>query len=389
MIVPFQRASIGKDEIDAVVKVLNSGWITTGSVASAFEADFATFLNAGSAEGAGAVKCLAVNSNTSGMTLALEALGAGEGAVVVCPVYTFTSTPLSAVHLGAAVIFCDTEKNGYNMDLNMLEAILKRDKAGANKVRVIIPTHIAGLPMDMKRVKALAAKYSVRVIEDCAHSFPSLTKAGFAGTLGDIGVFSFYATKTITTGEGGMVAARDEALIARMRSMRLHGMDRAAYDRYTSERASWVYDIKAPGFKFNLPDILAALGVEQLKKANALRDKRRAIVARYNEAFSKIDAVTLPPDGEGNSYHLYLLRLKDAKRRDDVARSLQKLGLGISVHFIPMCNFTFWKEKYALSARDFPNAVAMYDATISLPLWPDMTSEMVDYVIDCVKQVAG
>lgn len=389
MIVPFQRASIGKAEIDAVTAVLNSGWITTGAVARRFESDFAAFLSEGAAKDLPSVQCLAVNSNTSGMVLALEALGVNKDAQVVSPVYTFTSTPLSAVHLGSKVIFCDTEKDGYNMDLNRLEEILKKDRAEKSLIRAIIPTHIAGVVMDMQRVKELSKRFGVKVIEDCAHSFPSLTKGGFAGTLGDIGVFSFYATKTITTGEGGMVASRDKALIARMSSMRLHGMDRAAYERYTDSRASWVYDIKAAGFKFNLPDILAAIGVEQLKRAKELRLKRQAIVFRYNVAFSKLDKVITPSDCEGNSYHLYLLRVKDVTKRDGVAKALQELGLGISVHFIPMCNFTFWQKECGLSAKDFPNAVALYNSTISLPLWPDMTGEMVDYVIDCVTKVCS
>ena len=248
----------------------------------------------------------------------------------------------------------------------------------------------------MQKITALAKKYStpenkIYVIEDAAHSFPSPTKNGFAGTLGDIGVFSFYATKTMTTGEGGMVTTNDDALAHRMSQMRLHGMNRDAWDRYTNPKASWEYDIIAPGFKSNLPDMLSAVGRVQLKKAKSFDEKRKKIVRIYNEAFKNLDFVELPPDGEGNSWHLYLLQIKPEKLdcdRNKFASELQEKGIGISMHFIALFHFTYWREKYPdFRAENFPNAEKHTKNTITLPLYPDMGDEKARIVIEAVKEV--
>ncbi len=378
--VPFFKASIGEREEAAVLETMRSGWLTTGKQALAFEKEFA--------EKIGAKKALAVNSNTSGMILAMEACGVCPGKAVITTPYTFVSTATSARHLGADVYFADIEKDTYSIDPDAVEKILAGEK-GKNVVAVV-PVHIAGNVCNMKRIMEIARKYGVRVIEDCAHSFPSPTDLGYAGAIGDVGVFSFYATKTITTGEGGMVTTSDEKLAERMTVMRLHGMDRTTWDRYTSPRASWEYDIIAPGYKCNLPDVLAALGRVQLSRADEFDEKRKAHVKKFNEAFSKMDFVTLPPDSKGNAWHLYLLRLNLEKldcTRTDFAKELQGRGLGISMHFIPLFHFTYWKNLYAdFTAEKFPNAEEHYQRTITLPLWPDMTDDMVDYVIECVKE---
>lgn len=379
--VPFFKASIGKEEENAVIEVLRSGWLTTGKQAAAFEKEFAEKINVPYA--------LAVNSNTSGMILAMEACGVKPGKAVITTPYTFVSTAASARHLGADVYFADIEKDNYSIDPKSIEKILASEK-GKNVV-AIVPVHIAGNVCDMESIMALAKKYNVKVIEDCAHSFPSKTKLGYAGAIGDIGVFSFYATKTMTTGEGGMVTAKDESLVKRMTAMRLHGMDRTTWDRYTSPKASWVYDIIAPGYKSNLPDILAALGRVQLSRAEEFDQKRKVHAEKYNRAFSKMDFVKLPPTGEGNAWHLYLMRLDLEKLkcdRDTFAKKLQENGIGISMHFIPIFNFTYWKELYPdFTAENFPNAQKQYSETISLPLWPDMTEEMVDTVIKTVAEI--
>ena len=239
----------------------------------------------------------------------------------------------------------------------------------------------------------LAKKYNVKVIEDCAHSFPSKSKWGYAGTIGDAGVFSFYATKTITTAEGGMVTAKDGELVKRMTTMRLHGMDRAAWDRYTSPKASWVYDIVAPGYKFNLPDILAALGRVQLRRADEFDSKRKEHVNFYNQALGKLDFVKLPPTSEGNAWHLYLMRLDLSKLdcdRDTFAKEMQDAGLGISMHFIPLFHFSYWKSLYPdFCESAFPHAQKQYSQTISIPLWPDMTEEMRELVVSVIKEIGG
>jgi dTDP-4-amino-4,6-dideoxygalactose transaminase len=377
--VPFFKASIGEEEENAVLQVMRSGWLTTGKQSLAFEKEFAEKIQVPYA--------LAVNSNTSGMILAMEACGVREGKAVITTPYTFVSTATSARHLGADVYFADVEKNNYSIDPESIEKILESPR-GKN-VAAIVPVHIAGNVCNMEAIMDIAKKYNVRVIEDCAHSFPSKTKIGYAGAIGDAGVFSFYVTKTMTTGEGGMVTTKDENLARRMTMMRMHGMDRTTWDRYTSPRASWVYDIVAPGFKFNLPDMLAALGRVQLKKADLFDSQRKVHVEKYNRAFSKMDFVKLPPTGDGNAWHLYLMRL-DLTRltcdRDTFAKRLQELGIGISMHFIPLFHFTYWKELYPdFTAEAFPNAEKQYSETISIPLWPDMTDEMTDYVISCVE----
>ena len=403
--VPFHRAAITKDEENAVLDVLRSGWLTTGKYALEFEKKFSASvsdtdkmkearraLSLSDSE----IISLAVNSNTSGMILAMEACGVREGTAVITTPYTFVSTAACARHLNADVFFADVEKDNYSIDPVKIEEILKKDTE--HRVRAIVPVHIAGNVCNMRRIMELAQKYStpehkIRVIEDAAHSYPSPTELGYAGTIGDAGVFSFYVTKTITTAEGGMVCTRDSELARRMTVMRMHGMDRTTWDRYTSPRASWEYDIIAPGYKFNLPDILAAIGCCQVVRAQLFYEQRKRIVDMYNKAFSKLDFIRLPPDGEGNSWHLYLMRIIPEKlkiTREEFAKKMQEAGLGISVHFIPIFHFTYWRELYPdFTAENFPNAERQYNNTISIPLFPDMTDEQAQLVIDTVIKIGN
>ncbi len=382
--IPFSLPSIGVEEEEAVLRVLRSGWLTTGKEALAFEKEFALFT--------GAKHALSVNSATSGLQLAMEACGIKEGTSVITSPYTFISTSSTALHLNASIQYCDIEKDTYNIDPDQIETILKKDRALANpRIKAIIPIHIAGNVCRMNDILTLAKKYDVYVIEDAAHSFPSKTDQGYAGTLGDIGVFSFYATKTITTAEGGMVCTADDDLAKRMTTMRMHGIDRTVWDRYTSNKASWEYDVIDAGYKYNLPDILAALGREQLKKADLFLSKRRNIINQYQSAFELCPWIIPPPDGPGNAWHLYLLHLDLTKlsiTRNDFSRILQDEGIGVSMHFIPHFLMTFWKNK-GLEAKDFPNSFAQYESTISLPLWPDMTETMISKVIETVLKTGN
>lgn len=403
--VPFHRAAITKDEENAVLDVLRSGWLTTGKYALEFEKKFSASvsdtekmkearraLSLSDSE----IISLAVNSNTSGMILAMEACGVREGTAVITTPYTFVSTAACARHLNADVFFADVEKDNYSIDPVKIEEILKKDTE--HRVRAIVPVHIAGKVCNMHRIMELAQKYStpehkIRVIEDAAHSYPSPTELGYAGTIGDAGVFSFYVTKTITTAEGGMVCTRDSELARRMTVMRMHGMDRTTWDRYTSPQASWEYDIIAPGYKFNLPDILAAIGCCQVDRAQLFYEQRKRIVDMYNKAFSKLDFIRLPPDGEGNSWHLYLMCIIPEKlkiTREEFAKKMQEAGLGISVHFIPIFHFTYWRKLYPdFTAENFPNAERQYNNTISIPLFPDLTDEQAQLVIDTVIKIGN
>ena len=434
--VPFHKAAITKKEEDAVLDVLRSGWLTTGKYALEFEKKFSEAVTEKSENdtpstaatenssrprtiSAAEVRAnreklglsndsiisLAVNSNTSGMILAMEACGVKEGTAVITTPYTFVSTATCARHLNADVFFADVEADSYSIDPNKIEEILKKDAEpngydgkGSHKVRAIVPVHIAGNVCNMEKIIELAQKYStpehkIYVIEDAAHSFPSPTKLGYAGAIGDAGVFSFYVTKTITTAEGGMVCTRSPELARRMTTMRMHGMDRTTWDRYTSPRASWEYDIVAPGYKFNLPDVLAAIGCCQVDRAELFYEQRKRIVEKYNQAFSKLDFIQLPPDGPGNSWHLYLMRIIPEKlkiTREEFAKKMQAAGLGISVHFIPIFHFTYWKELYKdFDAAHFPNAEKQYSRTISIPLFPDMTDEQTELVIKTVTQIGN
>ena len=377
--VPFFRPSFSKGEEEAVLRVLHSGWLTTGVETLEFEKEFAKFVNAKHA--------LACNSASSALILAMEALGVKKGKKILTSPYTFISTATSAIHLGGEVEYVDIEPNSYNIDPNLIEEKLKKDK----DIMAIVPIHIAGNVCNMKDILFLAKKYGVYVIEDSAHAFPSLTNEGFAGTLGDAGVFSFYATKTITTGEGGMVCVKDDDVAKRIITLRSHGMDRLAWDRYTSKKASYIYDIIDLGWKFNLPDILSCIGREQLKSANDFYEKRCAIAKRFNEAFLNNDLFKLPPSSNGNAWHLYLLRLnlKALKiDRDAFFIKLQNEGLGVSVHFIPHFEFTFIKDRYKISRNDFPESYEKFSETISLPFYPDMKEDDVEYVIEKVVKVA-
>lgn len=377
--VPFFKPSFSKVEEEAILRVLRSGWLTTGSETLAFEKEFAEFVNIKHA--------LACNSASSGLILAMEALGVKTGKKILTTPYTFISTATSAIHLGGEISYVDIEKDSYNMDANLIEDALKKDK----DIACIVPIHIAGNVCNMKDILSIAKKYNVFVIEDSAHAFPAKTESGYAGTLADAGVFSFYTTKTITTGEGGMVCVKDDGFAKRIATMRSHGMDRSAWDRYTSEKASYMYDIIDAGWKFNLPDILSTIGREQLKKANDFYEKRKKISEEFNKVFSNYDYFKLPPNSKSNAWHLYLLRINEEIlkiNRDEFIKKLQQEGLGISVHFIPHFEFTFIKNRYGITRKDFPESYKKFKETISLPFYPDMQKEDVEFVIEKVIKVA-
>jgi dTDP-4-amino-4,6-dideoxygalactose transaminase len=400
--IPFARPFIGKEEEDAVLRVMRSGWLTTASEALAFEEEFAARL---SREAETPVKAAAVNSATSGLHLALEACGVGAGDVVLAPSYTFAATAEAAVYLGAEAAFIDCAADSFLLDAGHFEKIARRLSEGktayesggpAGKPKAVIPVHFGGLCCGMDAINSIAQRMGIAVIEDAAHAFPAYTQAGLpAGALGDAGVFSFYATKTLTTAEGGMIVSRNPELIKRVELMRCHGIDRCVWNRYTSSNASsWYYEVVEAGYKYNLPDILAAIGRVQLRRADDLLSKRKHIAACYDAAFSREPSFSIPPSASGDARHLYPLRLspaftKRARRVSAVTRAgciakLKELGIGVSVHFIPLHTMPYYKKRYNLKSEDFPQAETAYKHVISLPIWPGMTDEQVDRVIDSV-----
>ena len=404
--IPFARPFIGREEEEAAIRVLRSGWLTTGKEALAFEKEFEAYLSVAG------LRALAVNSATSGLHLAMEACGVGSGDVVITSPYTFTSTAEVARYLGADVAFVDVSPDSYLIDPAALERTVERLAAGLpaypprddasrqereaggfgprGRPAVIAPVHVGGLPCDMDAILAVARRHGIRVVEDAAHAFPSRFDDGrYAGTLGDVGVFSFYATKTITTGEGGMIVTADDKLAARIAVMRSHGIDRSVWNRYTDRKASWRYAVVEAGYKYNLPDILAAVGRVQLSRADYLLSARRDIAQRYDEAFRADDRFLLPPTGPADARHLYPLRLTSGRlRRDEFIEALQERGIGVSVHFIPLHTMPYYADRYGLRPDDFPAALASFEASISLPLWPGMSEVQVERVITAVRDTA-
>jgi dTDP-4-amino-4,6-dideoxygalactose transaminase len=421
--IPFARPFIGKEEEEAALRVLRSGWLTTGEESLAFEREFAAFLgNAGGGlreePDSPPLTALAVNSATSGLHLALEALGVGTGDLVLVPSYTFTSTAAVVRYLGGEPVFVDVVPGGFHMDPKALEYTLKRLDAGfpaypprqtagqaaskgvskegygpRGKAKVVIPVHFGGLPRNMDSVLSVARRYGLLVLEDAAHAFPSRLEDGsWAGTLGDGGVFSFYATKTLTTGEGGMVVCRDRNMADRVARMRSHGIDRNVWNRYTDNKASWYYEVTEAGYKYNLPDLLAAVGRVQLSRAMDLLAMREEIAGLYDGAFKDDVHFFLPPTGPGDARHLYPLRLNLETlgiSRDGFIEKLKAEDIGVSVHFIPLHIMPYYKKRYALEAEDFPESLKSFKQVISLPIWPGMKRAQADKVITVVKKLAA
>jgi dTDP-4-amino-4,6-dideoxygalactose transaminase len=377
---PFALPEIGEDEIAEVVDTLRSGWVTTGPKARRFEQAFAEFL------GEPQIECIAVNSATAGLHLALEALGIGPGDEVITTTHTFTATAEVVRYLGADVVLVDIDPKTLNIDPKLVEAAI------TPKTRCIIPVHYAGLAVDMIAILDIARKHGLRVVEDAAHALPTTLEKELIGTMGsDATVFSFYANKTMTTGEGGMLVTRNAELAKRAKVMRLHGMNRDAFDRFTAKVPSWYYEIVAPGFKYNLTDIAAALGLHQLKRIPAFQARREQIAQAYNDAFADLPLV-LPPqavEGDTHSWHLYVLRLSDEleMERDVFIERMYAAGIGCSVHYIPLHLHPYWRDRYGLRPEQFPHSQKAFERMVSIPLYTAMTDADVQRVIRTVREI--
>ena len=376
---PFAAPLLGNEEIDEVVNCLRSGWLTTGLKVKQFEREFAEFI--------GVKHALAVNSCTAALHLALEAAGVGPGDEVITTPMTVTATAAVIEHLGARPVFADCTAETLNIDPAQIERRL------SPRTRAILPVHFAGQACDMDAINAIARSHGVPVIEDAAHAIPTRYRGRVVGTLSDVTCFSFYATKNVTTGEGGMVVTDRDDIAERMRLMHLHGMSKDAWKRYT-QNGSWSYEILAPGFKYNLTDIAAAIGIHQLRKCHAFHRRRLTIADQYDAAFADLPGVSVPrvEDREGHGWHLYVIQI-DSERlgigRDAFIERLIARNIGVSVHFIPLHVHPYYRERYALRPDDFPNAWSAYERIISLPIYAKMSDDDVRHVIDAVRAIVA
>jgi dTDP-4-amino-4,6-dideoxygalactose transaminase len=376
---PFALPDIGDEEIQAVVSCMKSGWVTTGPNAKKFEEDFSNYLG-------NDLHSVAVNSASMGILLTLEAMGIGAGDEVIIPTYTFSATGMMTLHTGAKVVLCDVDPNTFNIDVTKIEALI------TPKTKLIMPVHFAGQACDMDAIHTIAKKHNLRVAEDAAHALPTHYKGKKIGNhTSDATIYSFYATKTITTGEGGMIVTSNEEIAKRCRIMRLHGISRDVFDRYTAKGSKWYYEIVAPGHKCNLTDIAASIGIEQLKKADVFHQKRLAIANRYLEAFKDlpIDLPVYNCDIKDHAWHLFVIKMNDQSgmTRDEFIAKMDEKGIGCSVHFIPLHLHPFWQKELNVERGDFPNSEKAFDNVVSLPIYTKMSEADIQNVIQSVRDI--
>ena len=375
--VPFHRPEITEDEIQSVVATLRSGWLTTGPKVKRFEEQFAGYL--------GCRHAVAVNSGTAALHLALDAVGIKEGDEVIVPTMTFAATAEVVFYLKAKPVLVDCRPDTLNIDPEQIE------NAITSKTRAIIPVHFGGQPCEMDRILEIARQYKVKVIEDAAHALPASYRDKKVGAIGDITCFSFYATKTITTGEGGMATTENSEWAERMRMMSLHGISHDAWKRYTKE-GSWYYEILNPGFKYNLTDIAAAIGIEQLKKCDEFRKAREKIAKIYDTSFADLEEIQTPVrrSGTEHAWHLYVIELNlDHLQitRNQFIDALREEQIGTSVHFIPLHLHPYYRDKFGYHPSDFPNASSAFERIVSLPIYPRMTEADVESVIGAIRKI--
>jgi len=372
---PYALPWIGEEEIAEVADSLRSGRITTGPKVARFEEDFARYV--------GARHAIAVSSCTAALHIALAALGVGPGDEVIVPTMTFCSTANVVVHLGATPVLVDVNEDGYI-------SVDAAERAITAKTRAIVPVHYAGQACDLDTVRALAQRHGIAVVEDAAHAVGSTYGGRKVGAHGGVAAFSFYAIKNMTTGEGGMIVTADDALAARMRLLSLHGMSRDAWKRYT-DAGSWYYEVLEPGYKCNMTDLQASLGIHQLRRLDGFIERRQALAARYRAAFANLPALELPRElpGRNHVYHLFPVRLAGGLRIDRAGfiDALRQANIGTSVHFIPLHRHPLFAGRYGCRRRDFPMAERFYAGLLSLPLYPRMTDENADDVIRAVREI--
>lgn len=371
---PFSRPSIGEAEISRVVACLKSGWITTGAICKEFEDQFCALT--------GAKRAVTFNSATAGMHVMLSALDLKAGDEVITPSMTFAST-INMIALQQAIpVFVDIDYNTLNVNCDLIEEkITPRTKA-------IIPVHFAGAPVDMDRINVLARKHDLVVIEDAAHAVGTYYKGVHAGGFGHAAIFSFHPIKNITTGEGGMITLSDTDLEKRLRLLRFHGIERDAWKRY-GKGGNPSYDIEEPGYKYNMPDMLAALGLAQLERWQDLNARRRMLACLYLEGLSDVPGLDLPqvpPYHHTHAWHLFIIKVKNYPR-DDFMAKLADYNVGYGLHFPPAHTLSYVKRKYDVKNESLPETCRAADQIISLPLFPDMTEDDIQYVCSAIKEI--
>jgi dTDP-4-amino-4,6-dideoxygalactose transaminase len=375
--VPFHRVSIGEEEIQAVSDVLRSGWLTMGEKTLEFERKFAKYI--------GVKHAIAVSSGTAALHLSLEAIGLREGDEVLLPTTTFTATAEVVTYFAARPVFVDIDPRTMNMSPSDAE---RRITA---RTRAIIPVHFAGQPCDMSMLRDLALTHNLHTVEDAAHALPSIYQGQNIGTLGELTAFSFYATKTLTTGEGGMITTNDDVYAKRIQKMRLHGIARDSWSRSVAD-SPWYYEVHEAGYKYNLTDLQSAIGIVQLAKCEEMNHARHRIAKRYNGTFATFKEIEIPdvlPDRK-TSWHLYVLRLHLENLRidrDHFIKELEQRAVTASVHFIPLHLQPYYQKQFGYKARDLPQAENEYARCLSLPIYPSMSDEEIDYVIQAVSDV--
>jgi perosamine synthetase len=375
---PFHQALIEDDDIEAVVSVLKSGWLTTGNRTRQFEKAFAQYV--------GASNAVALSSCTAALHLALAVIGLKEGDEVILPTMTFSATSEVVLYFKARPVLVDCEANSFQADPAAIE------RAITSRTRAIIVVHYAGCPAPIDVILGIARRYNLKVIEDAAHALPARYKGKMVGTLSDITCFSFYATKTLTTGEGGMATTENLEYAERIRMLSLHGISKGAYKRYTPQ-GSWRYEILDVGYKYNMTDIQAGLGLAQLAKCDAMREKREELARYYTAHLSSTDAYAtpvVPPDVQ-HAWHLYVLQINPRAlsiSRDRVIEELKERGVGTSVHFIPLHTHPYYRQSLGYRIGQLPHAEHHFERAISLPLFPGMTLHDSGHVIEALLEVA-
>lgn len=378
----FHRPYIAKDEIQEVIDTLKSGWLTTGPKTKQFEKEFASYI--------GSKHAITVNSGTAALHLALDAIGLKQGERVILPTMTFAATAEAVIYFKAKPVLVDCQKDTFNIDLDQVEEYLDKNPY---KVKAIIPVHVAGQPCEMDRVLEIAKRFNLKVIEDAAHALSAKYKERVIGRIGDIAAFSFYVTKSITTGEGGMVTTDDDEYAEMIRKMSLHGISKDAWKRYTSE-GSWYYEILRPGYKYNMTDIASAIGIHQLRKCDWFYEKRKEIAQMYTRAFKETEEIQEPVVKPyiQHAWHLYIIQLNLEKLTIDRARFIQEMknrNIGTSVHFIPLHMHPYYRKMYGYKPENFPGAKYVYERIVSLPIYPKMKKEDAEDVVWAVKDVVA